>query len=250
MLLPYIWVLLLEPCTAYAFQVPAALSVPGSSVHPVSVLRLLQRSSTVTANDLPSRGTRGRTGVSSLQAGLFDNLFGGVTKDSTQAPANAKVVNIREKKPEWTELIDDASGKPYFWNELTGETSWVPPASVLQARLPDPDDNNLLSDEAYYAKITAEVDKAAGPAKDFGNIQPFPVMYDGWFAGEHEWMGADGETPKKVSGQVAKALGRQIEMQMIGAVEAALANGMTRMEVRFDPVPNLEEVYMHACMHA
>ena len=40
-----------------------------------------------------------------------------------------------EKKPEWTELLDEASGKPYYWNELTGETSWVPPPSVLQAPL-------------------------------------------------------------------------------------------------------------------
>jgi len=60
--------------------------------------------------------------------GLFHNLFGGGSF-STQAPANEKVVTFRETKPEeWTELIDEASGEPNYWNELTGEMSSVPPA--------------------------------------------------------------------------------------------------------------------------
>lgn len=137
---------------------------------------------------------------------------------------------------------DDAGTSADYWNERTGETSWVPPASPLQARLPDPNDNNLLTNEEYYAKITRQSEIRNGKPKDFGDVQPFPVMYDGWFSNEHTWMGADGETPKSVSGQAAIDLGRQIEGQMIAAVSAALADGVKRMEVRFDPVPNLEEV--------
>jgi len=172
-----------------------------------------------------------RGGLCSLRAGLFDSLFGSpnAQPDGAAAP--------KAEVPEWTELTDEASGKTYYWNERTGETTWVPPPSVLQAPLRE----EPLSDEQYYKKITAEVD-ADGSARDFGDIQPFPVMYDGWFSGEHEWMGADGQTPKRVSGSAAKELGRQIEAQMIEAVRAALANGVKRMEVRFDCVPNLEEV--------
>ena len=52
-----------------------------------------------------------------------------------------------------------------------------------------------LSDAEYYAKISAE---AGEVGKDFGDVQPFPVMYDGWFANNHEWMGSDGETLRQV----------------------------------------------------
>ena len=171
-----------------------------------------------------------------LRAGLFDSIFGSGDKQGAELSASAPKPSD-EKVPEWTELTDEASGKAYYWNQMTGETSWVPPPSVLQAPIRE----EPLSDEAYYAKITADVD-ADGGARDFGDIQPFPVMYDGWFAGEHEWMGADGQTPKRVSGSTAKGLGRQIETQMSAAVQAALADGVKRMEVRFDCVPNLEEV--------
>jgi hypothetical protein len=62
-------------------------------------------------------------------------------------------------------------------------------------------------------------------------------------------MGADGETPKVVDGRAAVALGRQIEQQAIAAVRAALANGVNRMEVRFDCVPNLEEVELGTALN-
>ncbi len=175
------------------------------------------------------------------RTGLFDGLFGGgqsankgtQNKNSdplypTPAPTPTAGA-VDEKKPEWTELVDESSGKPYYWNELTGETSWVPPPSVLQAPLKE----ERLSDAAYYAKLTAQAGEV--PNK-FGDVEAFPTMYDGWFCKDHEWMGADGETPKQVRGT------RQIETQMKGAVQAALAAGIKRMEVRIDPVPNLEEV--------
>jgi hypothetical protein len=109
-----------------------------------------------------------------LKAGFFDNLLGGGSSGSSGSD------KVDDKVPEWAELIDEASGKPYYWNQLTGETSWVPPSSVLTMPLPDPENDNLLSDEDYYAKITARVDAEGGPKKDFGELVEFPVMYDGW----------------------------------------------------------------------
>jgi hypothetical protein len=53
---------------------------------------------------LPASSPRSgrRPAISTLKAGLFDNIFG---KDGTAAQA-------QEKKPEWTELKDEASGNP------------------------------------------------------------------------------------------------------------------------------------------
>jgi len=214
---------LVGACTAEAFQVP--ISCPTARLAHTAAAAVARRPSLFRAR-----------GPTTVRAGLFDGLFGGA------APTPGAAAKETEPVPTWTELLDEASSKPYYWNELTGETSWVPPPTVLQTLLPNPGDNNQLSDEAYYRKITAQADASGGTVRDFGDIQQFPVMYDGWFATEHEWMGADGETPRKVSGDVAKGLGRQIEAQMVTAVQAALADGVTRMEVRFDCVPNLEEV--------
>jgi hypothetical protein len=40
--------------------------------------------------------------------------------------ATSKSSSLEE---EWEELIDSASGNPYYWNKLTGETSWDDPFS-------------------------------------------------------------------------------------------------------------------------
>jgi len=62
------------------------------------------------------------------------------------------------------------------------------------------------------------------------------ALYDGWFTNELEFKGSDGETIKKINGK------GELSSQMISAINCAMADGITRMEVSFPPVPNLEEV--------
>merc|ERR1719379_1781726 len=40
--------------------------------------------------------------------------------------------------PGWEQATDPASGRPYFCNRATGETSWTPPAAQAPAPAPAP----------------------------------------------------------------------------------------------------------------
>ena len=47
---------------------------------------------------------------------------------------NQKVLMILKKVtsgdiPEWSEVIDPGSGHPYYYNNITGESSWEKPAN-------------------------------------------------------------------------------------------------------------------------
>jgi len=68
------------------------------------------------------------TGLSVGKIGKLKSRLGrkgeaGMTKDETSSKANE----------EWRELVDDKTGKPYWHNVSTGETSWFKPKSNLQA---------------------------------------------------------------------------------------------------------------------
>ena len=43
---------------------------------------------------------------------------------------------VQENTPEptcWEQLVDEASGQPYYWNSATGETSWYAPGAQQEA---------------------------------------------------------------------------------------------------------------------
>ena len=62
-----------------------------------------------------------------------------------------------------------------------------------------------------------------------------PTLYNGWFCGTYKYPGSDG-AERCIEGTGA------VRDQMLKAVGQALADGLTRVEVNFPPVPNLEEV--------
>eukprot|EP00961_Rhodomonas_salina_P219304 2964430-Rhodomonas_salina.1 len=56
--------------------------------------------------------------------GLFDGMFGGGKEQNSAAPA---------VDDEWQKLVDESSGTPYYWNTVTGETSWEEPVRESNA---------------------------------------------------------------------------------------------------------------------
>jgi hypothetical protein len=55
--------------------------------------------------------------VCRLEMGIFDFL----------KPVDVRDSAVQQQAQDWESLTDPASGKPYFWNKATGETSWVKP---------------------------------------------------------------------------------------------------------------------------
>lgn len=95
-----LWLLLAAAGAAEAFQVPSHYVREGR-ITGVSTARLPASS---------PQSVRRAPAISTLHAGLLDNIFGG---------GGAKAgVQAEEKKPEWTELIDEASGKPCEYEDL------------------------------------------------------------------------------------------------------------------------------------
>jgi len=55
--------------------------------------------------------------------------------DASKKPVVGKVVGkptARAEAPEWTEVPDPKTGKAYYWNKATGETSWTRPPTAQE----------------------------------------------------------------------------------------------------------------------
>lgn len=142
--------------------------------------------------------------------GFFDAIFGTATDEKGGAAAASDL------KAGWKELLDEGSGIPYYWNEESGETTWEKP----------------LAQQPVQSNPVAEAKEAGITDLE----QSMPDLYNGWFTGTYTYMGSDGETERTVAGT------NEINDNMLAAVQAARADGITKMEVTFPPVPNLEEV--------
>eukprot|EP00961_Rhodomonas_salina_P190191 2566082-Rhodomonas_salina.2 len=72
--------------------------------------------------------------------GFVSGLFGGGRAASSPAAAMSVEGVKTNSGSEWKEILDPASGSPYYWNENTGETTWEKPAGIsLHALAPQLD---------------------------------------------------------------------------------------------------------------
>lgn len=62
--------------------------------------------------------------------GFVSGLFGGGRAASSPAAAMSVEGVKTNSGSEWKEILDPASGSPYYWNENTGETTWEKPAGM------------------------------------------------------------------------------------------------------------------------
>eukprot|EP00288_Rhodomonas_lens_P013459 CAMPEP_0177716106 /NCGR_PEP_ID=MMETSP0484_2-20121128/14343_1 /TAXON_ID=354590 /ORGANISM="Rhodomonas lens, Strain RHODO" /LENGTH=180 /DNA_ID=CAMNT_0019228135 /DNA_START=56 /DNA_END=598 /DNA_ORIENTATION=- len=93
--------------------------------------------------------------------------FGGV-----QAARNNVCLKASAMQSDWEELVDEASGSTYYWNRVSGETSWEKPAAsapaaAAQGGLRGPfgaEDTFVLQDGRQYIPGDAATDSLYGAA--------------------------------------------------------------------------------------
>lgn len=165
-------------------------------------------------NIIVNRSPRQRSFLSRIDAGLFDAVFGGSKSDITPSSAESARSSNADA---WEEVTDPSSGAKYFWNRETGATAWDRPVNL------DPSPS----------ATSAPPKDAAATADEGGRVQyAMPSLYNGWFAGTYSYMGADGETERTIAGT------DEVAQQCISAVNRALADGLTRLEVVAQHTPD------------
>ena len=164
-----------------------------------------------------TNSVRPRSFLSRIKAGLFDAVFGAPKANN---PSSEAVPDRPSKASIWEEATDPSTGAKYYWNRETGATSWDRPADT---------DPTPSASSAAPSGATLPAAAAAGEAG--GSRYAMPNLYNGWFAGSYTYMGADGETERAIVGT------DEVAQQFIAAVNRALADGLTRLEVRSLPGP-------------
>ena len=105
-------------------------------------------------------------------AGLSSTTPTDVTSMTAAATATAATVS-KPVKPLWREVVDKASGKPYWYNRQTRETTWVNPISTPSVKsetsqsdgsLVDTDDKSKHEIDAALHDTTASGTAATSPA--------------------------------------------------------------------------------------
>lgn len=95
---------------------------------------------------LPTYGIPGAFGAAPTGLGDRYSPYGAAIPAAyggLPAPAFAFPAHYAPLPASWEQVTDPASGKAYYWNRATGETSWTPPAApplpapVVAPRLPD-----------------------------------------------------------------------------------------------------------------
>lgn len=69
----------------------------------------------------------GRCGNTQLRMGLFDGIFGGASKAEQSETGSG----------DWEEMTDESLGARYYWNTVTGETTWEKPEGMTGKESPE-----------------------------------------------------------------------------------------------------------------